>query len=76
MKMIPNHKGSVAITSHAILRFLERVDGIDLQDAVDRMVPEALEYQLAAAGSTGKFPGPPGHMLVIKNCIIISVVPS
>ncbi len=74
MKNIPNHKGSVAVSYHALLRFLERVDGIDLQGVIDRMVPEALEYQLAAAGSTGKFPGPPGHMLVIKNKIVVTVV--
>lgn len=70
------HKGRVGVTAHALLRFLERVDGVDMEGAVNRLVPDDLESQMRVVGSTGKFPGPPGYMLVMKDGVVVTIVPS
>lgn len=69
-------KGTVGVTVHALLRFLERVDGVDIEDAVERLVPDKLEGQIAVVGGSGRFPGPPGYKLVVKDGVIVTIVPS
>ncbi len=69
-------KGRIGVTAHALLRYLERVDGVDLKRAVDGLVPDALEGQVDVVGGTGKFPGPPGYQLVVKEGVIVTIVPS
>lgn len=69
-------KGKVGVTAHALLRFLQRVDGVDIEDAVRRLVPDDLEHQIGVVGGNGKFPGPKGYRVVVKDGVIITVVPS
>ncbi len=70
------HKGRIGVTAHALLRYLERVDGVDLDKAVNGLVPDALEGQVDVVGGNGTFPGPPGYRLVIKDAVIVTIVPS
>lgn len=69
-------KGRVGVTAHALLRYLERVNGIDLEAAVDELVPDLLEFQIDVVGGNGKFPGPPGYQLVVKDGVVITIIPS
>ncbi len=69
-------KGKVGVTAHALLRFLERVDGVDIEDAVGRLVPDDLENQIDVVGGNGKFPGPQGYRIVVKDGIVITIIPS
>ncbi len=69
-------KGKVGVTVHALLRFLERVDGVDIENAVERLVPDKLQEQIAVVGGNGSFPGPPGYKLVVRDGIIVTIVPS
>ena len=69
-------KGKVGVSAHALLRFLQRVDGVDIEDAVRRLVPDDLEEQIDVVGGTGKFPGPSGYKLVIKGGVVITIVSS
>ena len=70
------HKGRVGVTVHALLRFLERVDGLDISGAVDRLVPDILQEQIDVVGGNGTFPGPPGYQLIVKDGVVITIVPS
>ena len=66
----------IEVTDHAILRYLERVNGLDVESIVQAMISEDLRQQVATLGGTGKFPGPNGTRLVMENKRIISVIPS
>jgi len=70
------HKGKVGVTAHALLRFLERVDGVNLEAAVDRLVPDTVQAQMDVVGSSGRFPGPSGYQLVIKEGVVVTIIPS
>lgn len=70
------HKGKVGVSAHAMLRYLERVHGVDINDMVDHLVPDDLEDQMAVVGHTGKFPGPPGFRLVMKDGVVVTVITS
>jgi hypothetical protein len=70
------HKGRVGVTHHALIRFLQRVEGIDIDAAVDKLVPDDLQDQIDVVGPNGKFPGPPGYRLVVKDGVVITIVPS
>ena len=69
-------KGKVGVTAHALLRFLERVDGVDISGAVERLVPDDLEGQINVVGGNGKFPGPKGYQIVVKDGVVITIIPS
>jgi len=69
-------KGKVGVTAHALLRFLQRVDGVDIEDAVRRLVPDDPEHMIGVVGGNGTFPGPKGFRLVIKDGNVITIVPS
>jgi hypothetical protein len=69
-------KGRVGVTQHALIRFLERVKGVDLEEAINEMVPDTLESQMEVVGYNGKFPGPPGFQIVVKDGVVITVIPS
>lgn len=70
------HKGRVGVTAHAMLRYLERVHGVDINEMVEHLVPDNLELQMGVVGDTGKFPGPPGFMLIVKDGVVVTLVPS
>lgn len=64
------------VTDHAILRYLQRVDGLDVDGVKATMLTDDLRKQVDTLGGTGKFPGPNGTRLVMENKRIISVIPS
>lgn len=66
----------ITVTDHALLRFLERVEGLDIEAVKDRIVTEALREQVKTLGGTGKFPIDGGCRAVMDNLRIVTVVPA
>jgi len=66
---------TVRVTDHAVLRYLERVGGYDIDDIRAQMITEDLKLQ-AKFCPTGKIPvGDGKHMYVIQGGRVVSVVP-
>jgi hypothetical protein len=63
----------VVITEHALLRFLERVDLIDMDIVRKRIMPEATLRQIQELGN-GKYPVADSHVVVVKNNSIVSIL--
>ncbi len=63
-------------TDHAILRYLERVQGLDLDEIRKEMITDSLKKQVEVLGGTGKFPGPNNTRFIMDNKRIVSVVPA
>lgn len=62
----------VILTEHAILRYLERVKGVNMEDVKDTILDDDTKSKIEVLGS-GKFPKE-GYTLVVKNNTIISIV--
>lgn len=45
----------VTITDHAVLRYLEKVRGVDVEEARAEMLTDTLQKQIDTLGGTGKY---------------------
>lgn len=69
---IENDNREFVVTEHALLRFLERVDGIDMEQLKTRVLPDGARALAEAMGS-GTFPAGT-HRVVIKAKSVVSVL--
>lgn len=69
--------GDLYLSDHALLRYLERVEGIDLEAMRSAILNEKLIQMHETLGS-GKFPIPgiPGAKVVIRGSAIVSIITS
>lgn len=63
----------VVISEHSIIRYLERVLGIDLDLIKDRMLDERNRAAIKILG-TGYYPIGNGFKLVVKSNVVVSVI--
>lgn len=62
----------VVLTEHALLRYLERIQGVDLAEIKNNILDDTTKDQIKVLGS-GRFPKD-GYTLIVKNNTIISIV--
>lgn len=74
LEMLERKKGKVAVTDHAVVRYLERVAGVDI-DAVKREIQELVPSRKGLEGidTLNVFKGP--IKLVVKDNIVVTVAP-
>jgi hypothetical protein len=65
-------KKEIIISEHAILRYVERVIGIDLEEIKEKIIPKNSRDTIKKIGD-GKYPID-SHTIVIKNGVVVSVV--
>lgn len=66
------HTGKVIISEHAIIRYLERIEGINMEAVKDKMVNSRTRDAINVLTS-GTFPIQGGR-LEVKNNIVITVI--
>lgn len=64
---------SVIVSEHAILRYLERVEGIDIEAVKRKIVSRSAETQIKALGS-GVFPVGASHKLRVRKGYVVTVL--
>lgn len=64
----------IIITEHAILRYLERVEGFDMEKVKASILPNDVKTQIKAFNGNGKYPIGSGFQIVVKDGSIVSVV--
>jgi hypothetical protein len=62
----------IVVSEHAILRYLERVRGIDLDDIKKEILPEHVEAQVRTLGN-GTYPVGQTHKARVQNNVITTV---
>lgn len=60
------------VTEHALLRFLERTYGVDLEQIKRQILTEEMRGRIDSFGN-GKFPHPDGYKLVVKDRAIVTI---
>lgn len=66
------HDAGIVISEHAMLRYLQRVHGIDLEQVQREMLPSGVEEQIRTLGS-GLFPVD-GFSLRVRDGQVVTVV--
>lgn len=65
-------KREIVVSEHAILRYLERIEGIDMEEVCRKILPDAVKQQSELIGD-GNFPVN-GHTVRIKSRVVMTVV--
>jgi len=66
----------IMLTDHALLRYLDRVSGYDIEAVRREIASKELKATAAIIGGNGRIPvGDNKHMFVLKDGRIVSVVP-
>ncbi len=63
---------SVTVTEHAVIRYLERVKGLDLAEIRREIMSDETEAMVRAMGN-GKYPIHSGVKAVVKDMCVVSV---
>lgn len=64
------------VTEHAVLRYLERVDNVDVKSVIGKILnPEFLALVNKGQITDGRVPVIPGFRAVIKNNFIVTIAP-
>ena len=72
-KIRSRHDSGLVISEHAILRYLERVKEIDLEEIKALVAPEGTEKIIKAFGGKGTFPIGT-HQIVVENNTIKTIL--
>ncbi len=64
----------IILSEHAILRYLERVVGINMEDVKKKIVTETLKEQYSVLGD-GKYPIENEFFVRVKDNVIVTVLP-
>ena len=65
----------IQLSEHAIIRYLERVKGFDMQEIKDLIITDDLKKQVETLGGNGVFPlGNTGKTIRLKNYTIITII--
>jgi predicted transcriptional regulator len=71
LKDLQSKEAGLVVTEHAMLRYLERVIGLDLNDIREEIITDQLKKQWGALGS-GKYPVK-NFKVVIKQNMIVTI---
>lgn len=67
------HNGQIKISEHAIIRYLERVKGIDIAKIEKEIVTDEVRRMVGVLGGNGSYPNKE-FKLVMKNYTIVTIV--
>jgi hypothetical protein len=61
------------VTEHAIIRYLERVKGLDIEEIEKEILTDSLKDMVTNLGNTGTFPGN-GFRILMKDGTITTIL--
>lgn len=70
-KLEGNNK--VKLSEHAIVRYLERVKGVDISSIEQEIITEELLSLVNSLGGTGTYPSKNGYSIIVKNNTVTTV---
>lgn len=69
-------KSQIIVTEHAILRYLERIEGLDVESIKEQVLPQDIFEQAATLGDgifPAKTPSGENYRVVVKNRTVVTV---
>ena len=68
-----NKNGELKVSEHAIVRYLERVRGVDIAEIENEILNDSVVSYVSKLGGNGKFPNG-GYQVVIKDFTVTTIV--
>lgn len=65
-----NSKNTLRVSEHAVLRYLERVKGIDISQVEKDILSESVMALIEQLGGTGKYPNNGFHVVIKDNTVV------
>jgi predicted nuclease with TOPRIM domain len=72
IKKLQENSGELIISEHAIIRYIERVIGININDIKEAIYSETLINQVSILGN-GNYPIGNGVKAVVKNNVVVTI---
>ncbi|NND64789.1 MAG: hypothetical protein HKM24_02385 [Gammaproteobacteria bacterium] len=69
----PTDVSDLIVSEHAIVRFLQRVENIDLEEIKKRILTQQVLELMGQLGLNGTFPTGAGFQVVVKNGVIVTI---
>ena len=66
-------KKNVVVSEHAILRYLERVHGVDIEALKQEIMPDSIKDSIETVGS-GRYPVNGTHTLLVKQFVVSTIL--
>ena len=74
LKQARNGNGKIIVSEHAILRYLERVRGINMDEVKRSILPDGVKHMIKTLGD-GVFPSGAGaHSVRVKGNVVVTVL--
>ncbi len=64
----------IEVSDHALIRYLERVDDMDLSIQIENILTSAMKLQIRRAGGWGIFTINEEHSIVVKDFTVVTVL--
>lgn len=64
----------IKITDHAVIRYLERVKGIDINIIRNQIIKEEIIPHMKILGGSGRFPIKDNYIIVMKDYKVITIL--
>lgn len=69
-----NKSPELIVSEHAILRYFERVEGIDLNHIIEsRILTESCRKLISELGGNGEYPTGTGFSIVLKDYTVVTI---
>lgn len=74
MRSLQQKNKEILVSEHAILRYFERVEGMDIEEIAKRILPDKLAEMIEVLGN-GHYPSESGAFkVVVKNRTVVTVL--
>lgn len=75
--VIKNKPDETVVTDHALVRFMERVMGLDVHEIIDKhILNDNVRSTINAIGQNGKFPIDENSIAIVQNNTIVTIIPT
>lgn len=69
-----NHNGEIKVSEHAIIRYLERVRGLDIKALEAEIINGQIRDLVDKLGGSGEFPSGTGFSVKMKDYTITTII--
>ena len=74
IEKLKNDAAGVVVTEHAMLRYIERVIGIDMDELRGKVLPPSAETVAMAMGGNARLPVDGTHTAIVKGGAVVTVL--
>jgi hypothetical protein len=71
-----DHSAAPRVSDHAVVRYIERVEGVDIVAIRKAILHPKIMEMVATLGGSGSFPHPDGYVIKMADGVVVTVTVS